>query len=99
MKKTTSMAIKTTVMAVVFSTSLMSTGAQAHSSLDLSIPVQLLLLNSVFDHGHGHHHYSVTRKQIRHNDGRHSGYGHHKPRRHSYSREGYRDKRHSRHRY
>ena len=98
-------AIKGAVLAAALATAVAMPPARAHSSLDLSVPVQLLLLNSVLNHGHDHY-YREIRKQTRHGVRQHPGYGRdrlkphaHGPARHSHSREGYRYKGHSRHRY
>ena len=82
--------INSIAIAVVLASGTVSGGAQAHSGVDYSIPVQLYVLGSLFHHGHRDHHYSITRHETRHSGGRHERHGGQRHKRHSHSRDGYR---------
>jgi hypothetical protein len=103
--KNISAPIKGMVLAVSIAALSMTGNAQAHSDFDYSVPAQLLLFNALlqphYDRGHDHRYKS----QIRHNSYGHNGRHHHghnrgghgkgyyKPRKHSHSYGGYREKR------
>ena len=103
MKNQPSKVLIGTVLAVSLTAVGMNGSAQAHGDVDLSIPAQLLLLNAFLDpyRDHDHHYTYVKPRRIvshhRHGHQHHKRYKHHKrhdhykPRRHSHSRDGYRD--------
>ena len=105
--KNMSIPLKGMVLAASIAVLSMAGSAQAHSDFDYSVPAQLLLFNALlqphYDRGHDHHYKRKIRHTRHGHDGprhyghnRHGhgkGHGYYKPRKHSHSHGGYREKR------
>lgn len=107
--KNISIPLKGTLLAASITLLSMTGTAQAHSDFDYSVPAQLLLFNALlqphYDRGHDHHYKRKIRHNrhgherghhfghSRHGHGHGKGHGYYKPRKHSHSYGGYREKR------